>query len=62
MFFKKDALTIVDSIYLVRKVNIYIVMDPYLSWLEHPAHNRAVAGSSPAGSTTVHAWRNWQTH
>ena len=37
-------------------------LDPQLSWLEHPAHNRAVAGSSPAGSTSARAWRNWQTH
>ena len=26
-------------------------MDPQLSWLEHPAHNRTVVGSSPTGST-----------
>ena len=36
-------------------------LDPQLSWLEHPAHNRAVIGSSPIGSTT-RMWRNWQTH
>ena len=29
----------------------YRRMDLQLSWLEHPAHNRQVAGSSPAGST-----------
>lgn len=26
-------------------------LDPQLSWLEQPAHNRSVTGSSPVGST-----------
>lgn len=26
------------------------IMDPYFSWLEISAHNRAVLGSSPRGS------------
>ena len=34
-------------------------VDPQLSWLELPAHNRAVVGSSPTGSTT-YIWRNTQ--
>lgn len=27
-----------------------LYLDPYLSWLEDPAHNRSVVGSSPTGS------------
>lgn len=28
--------------------------DQYLNWLENPAHNRGVAGPSPAWSNTCH--------
>ena len=41
---------------LKNRINYDIIdflMDPQLSWLEHPAHNRAVVGSSPTGSTTI---------
>ena len=39
---------------LVQKSNNkhYNNIGPLAQWLEPPAHNRLVAGSSPAGSTT----------
>jgi hypothetical protein len=35
------------------KLKYNLVCGPLAQWLELPAHNRSVAGSSPAGSTIL---------